>query len=224
MKVVQIGPALAALLVAACAPNSRQATAPQRAAQHAEEEKQEAQQEAQGVRRDAERARQEAQEATRAQREADQNAQWASQRAAQAEAQAGQPLPALREGTTERQADNASSARLADPSVLFAANNADLSSDAKVKLDEVAKGLRNNAQGYNVILEGYSDDNGAASYNVQLSRRRAHAVANYLESKGIRSERIFTQSMSPNLASKEETNRERALNRRVEIVTQPAGK
>jgi outer membrane protein OmpA-like peptidoglycan-associated protein len=224
MKFVPVVPALAALLVAACAANSKQATSPQRAAEHAEEEKHEAQEQAQDARRDASKAQQESQEATRTQREADQNAHFAAQRAAQAEAQAAQPPAAPRGGTTERQAESAR-ARIAEPSVYFAANGADLSADAKVKLDDVAKGLGNNAQGRKVVIEGYADDTGAESDNVELSHHRADAVANYLESKGVRSERITTKGFgSHNLASKEETNHGRALNRRVEIAIQPAVK
>jgi outer membrane protein OmpA-like peptidoglycan-associated protein len=226
MKLVPVVPALAALVVVACSANSKQATAPQRAAHHAEEEKQEAQEEAQDARKDATKARQEAQEATLTQRTAEQNAQGASQRAALAEAQAAQPPPSLHEGTTERQTDHASSPRGAKRSVFFEANSAELTPDAKLKLDEVARGLSNNTPGSNVVVEGYSDDTGVESDNVQLSHRRADAVANYLQSKGgIHGERITTKGLgSRNLASKEETNRGRALNRRVEIVTQTAAK
>jgi outer membrane protein OmpA-like peptidoglycan-associated protein len=220
MKLVHIGPPLAALLVASCAANSRQVTA-QRAAQHAEEDKQEAREEAQEARHDADKKRLDALEATREQREAEQNAQAASQRAALAEAQAGRPLP----GATERQGDHAIPAAISKNSVFFAASSADLTSDDKGKIDEVARSLRDGAPGYSVVIEGYSDDTGAESDNVQLSRRRADAVANYLASKGIQGERITTKALgSHNLANKDETVRGRGLNRRVEIVIRPAAK
>jgi OOP family OmpA-OmpF porin len=220
MKLAMIGPALAAILVASCAANSRQVTA-ERAAQRAEEDKQEAREEAQEARRQADKARLDAQEATREQREADENARLAAQRAAQAEAQAAQPLP----GATERQGDHAWPAAVSKHSVFFAAGSADLTSDDKGKLDEVARNLRDGARGYNVLVEGYSDDTGTESDNVALSRRRADAVANYLEAKGIHNERIATKGLgSRNLANKDDTVRGRALNRRVEIVIQPATK
>jgi outer membrane protein OmpA-like peptidoglycan-associated protein len=223
MKLVLIGPALAAALVAACAANSRHATAPQRAAEEAKEEKLEAQKDAQDARRDAEKARQEAQEATRVQRDAEQNARWAAQREAQAEAQAADSPTAVRKGAAERQAENASPPRVAKRSVFFASNSADLSADAKVQLDEVATNLRDHARGYKVVIEGYSDDTGVESDNERLSARRAVAVADYLESKGVQADRMTTKGLGSRYrASEEETNRGRALNRRVEIVIEPA--
>lgn len=76
-----------------------------------------------------------------------------------------------------------------------------------------------------MIIEGYSDDAGADSTNVQLSRKRAEAVANYLRSKGIATDRMSTKGLGTgNPVSKEDTNRSEALNRRVEITIEPAAK
>jgi outer membrane protein OmpA-like peptidoglycan-associated protein len=223
MKLVQIsGPAIAALFVAACGANSKHVAAPQRAAEHAEEEKQEAQQDAREAREDAEKARREAQEATRAERVADQNAQWAAQRAAQAEYEAARDArPQPRPGVTERQANNVAPSAAIKSSVQFAPNSADLSADAKAKLDDVA----NQAQGRNVIVQGYTDSTGPETANVQLSRWRAEQVADYLEHKGIAREHIATRGMgSSDPTSTQDTDRGRALNRRVEIVIQAAGR
>jgi outer membrane protein OmpA-like peptidoglycan-associated protein len=209
--------------VAACAGSSRHATAPQEAAEHAEAEKKEAQEEARDARRDADKARQDARMAAQAQREADQNAQWAAQRASQAEAQAAQAPP--RGGATERQPEYVGAAGVAKRTVWFATNSADLSAEAKGQLDEESRALRNKGHGYLVVLEGYSDGTGNEADNAQLSRHRADAVANYLESTGIPGDRITTRGLgSRNPAGKEETNRGRALDRRVEIVVEAAAK
>jgi outer membrane protein OmpA-like peptidoglycan-associated protein len=222
MKLVQIsGPAVAALLLAACGANQKHLAA-QRAAEHAEEEKQEAQEDAREAREDTDKARREAQDAARAQRVAEQNAQWASQRAAQAELEvAREARPQPRMGMTERQADNAASNAMIKSSVQFAPNSADLSADAKAKLDDVAR----QAQGRNVIVQGFTDNTGPETANVQLSQRRAEEVADYLEHKGIPRERIATRGLgSSDPTSTQDTDRGRALNRRVEIVIQPAAK
>jgi OmpA-OmpF porin, OOP family len=221
MKLSLIGPSLATLLlVAGCGASSRRASAPERAAHEAEEEKQEAQEEAQEARRDAERARQEAREETREERAADQNAQWAAQRAAQAEIQAAQ---ARREGITESQGNGAAyEPRIARGKVFFEVNSAELSPDARAKLDEMAKYLRGSSQRYHVIVEGYSDDTGTDSDNDRLSRRRAEEVATYLESRDIHSERITTKGLGSR--NSDDTSRGRALNRRVEIVIEPAAR
>jgi outer membrane protein OmpA-like peptidoglycan-associated protein len=106
--------------------------------------------------------------------------------------------------------------------VLFAANSAELSPAAKAKLDDTVKVLHAQVQAHNVSVEGYSDDAGADSANIQLSHKRAEAVAAYLEMKGLAPERISTKGLgSRNQISKEDTNRGQALNRRVEIVILP---
>jgi outer membrane protein OmpA-like peptidoglycan-associated protein len=227
MKLVRItGPVVAALVVGACGAESKHASTPQRAAEEAAEEKGEAQKEAQEARSDADKARKESQDATRTQHEAEQNAQFAAQREAQADRQAAgtQSPRALRAGTTQLQAANADKDRGPRTTVPFAANSADLSADAKAKIDEAAKTLRANPQTRSAIVEGYSDDGGGESANVDLSRRRTDEVANYLASKGVSRERITTRALGSEYpVSKEETARGRARYRRVEIVIQPIG-
>jgi Tol biopolymer transport system component len=69
-----------------------------------------------------------------------------------------------------------------------------------------------------IIIAGYTDDTGSESYNVQLSKARANAIQQFLQSRGIDARRMTTngygksQPITPN-----ETEEGRALNRRVEI-------
>jgi outer membrane protein OmpA-like peptidoglycan-associated protein len=230
MKIVQItGPALAALLVA-CGASSQHASAPERAAQQAAEDKQEAQERAEVARQDADKARQKAEEAARAEHEAQWNAHMATQREAQAQAQVAQEAHALDVphatgaragmGVTERQADDKVKV------VLFAADSSDLSVNAKAKLDEVSRILHNQPKANNVIVEGYTDDTGTEKDNVKLSRKRADEVANYLVGKGIARERISTKALGSHNPSRaaagESPTLKGTLNRRVEIVILPA--
>ena len=71
----------------------------------------------------------------------------------------------------------------------------------------------------NLLIAGHTDNTGKADYNMQLSKRRATAVANYLKGAGISPSRISvkwfgeTQPRYPN-----DTPAGRAQNRRVEIA------
>ena len=64
--------------------------------------------------------------------------------------------------------------------VLFAFNSDKLTNADKAELDKLAS----EAQGrYLIALKGFTDQSGPASYNVQLSRRRAESVTRYLVSE-----------------------------------------
>ena len=225
MKLVHVtGPFVAAFLVFACGARSKEATDPQRASAKAEEERGEARE----AREAGDKARLEAKRATEEQREKERDAQQATQRAAQLELRAGREMPqtapaaAQHGGSAETQADTTGPIG-AKNTVLFAANSAELSPAARAKLDETVKVLHAQVQAHNLSVEGYSDDGGADSVNIQLSHKRAEAVAAYLEMKGVAPERISTKGLgSRNQVSKEDTNRGQALNRRVEIVILPS--
>ena len=70
-----------------------------------------------------------------------------------------------------------------------------------------------------LLLVGHTDNVGSDSYNLDLSRRRASAVANYLVSRGVPSARIGTsgrgetEPIAPN-----DNDTDRQKNRRVEVA------
>ena len=70
-----------------------------------------------------------------------------------------------------------------------------------------------------LLLVGHTDNKGTESYNLDLSRRRASAVASYLISRGVPSARIATsgrgetEPIAPN-----DTDADRQKNRRVEVA------
>ena len=69
-----------------------------------------------------------------------------------------------------------------------------------------------------VIAVGHTDATGPASYNQALSNRRAEAVKAYLVSKGIESNRIYTEGKGLTQPVADNSTREgRAKNRRVEV-------
>ena len=67
---------------------------------------------------------------------------------------------------------------------------------------------------------GYTDDTGKAEYNMELSRRRAEAVADYLQKKfELGSDRVVANWYgAANPIASNDTTEGRAQNRRVEIA------
>ena len=107
-------------------------------------------------------------------------------------------------------------------SVLFASAKYDLLPDAQVKLGDVAKALSQQDPDAKITVEGYTDSQGGASFNQDLSQHRAEAVRSYLVSHGIASDRITAQGFGPARSIADNASAEgRANNRRVEIVVQP---
>ena len=76
--------------------------------------------------------------------------------------------------------------------VLFDFDRADVKPDGKSKLDDLSGKVR----GINlevVIAIGHADSIGSDAYNQKLSVRRAEAVKAYLVSKGIETNRVYTE-------------------------------
>ena len=212
-----IGAAVAALLVSACAASHNQA---QRAADRAEADARAAQKDAREAREETAKAQQQLKEARRSQATAEQDALWAKQRAAQAEWQAGQERKAQpRTAAIEPRSGSAASSEKAKYRVLFPTDSAELTPDAKSKLDGAIPALKGVPRSERVVVEGFTDATGDETHNKALSQQRAEAVAQYLEGKGVASDRITTQGCgAPQPTAKESTADARALDRRVDIA------
>lgn len=65
----------------------------------------------------------------------------------------------------------------------FAFDSATLSPQAKQAVDGVARQVRDAGLTGRIYVDGYTDNLGSAAYGVQLSQRRANAVAHYLGSR-----------------------------------------
>jgi outer membrane protein OmpA-like peptidoglycan-associated protein len=108
-------------------------------------------------------------------------------------------------------------------SVLFASAKSELLPAAQLKLNDVANALIKEDPTSKIVVEGHTDSQGGASYNQDLSQRRAQAVRDYLVSRGIAADRVTPQGFGPSRSIAENTSPEgRANNRRVEIVVQPS--
>jgi outer membrane protein OmpA-like peptidoglycan-associated protein len=102
--------------------------------------------------------------------------------------------------------------------LLFQINSSVLSEAAKVNLAKVADVFVKYPE-TNILIEGHTDNTGSPEYNMELSKKRAYAVSNYLASKGVTTSRMDikwygeTQPKYPN-----DNDANRALNRRVELA------
>ena len=108
--------------------------------------------------------------------------------------------------------------QLSDVSVTFGFDKYVLTAADKQQLDDMAAGLTS-ARGYILALTGGTDSVGDASYNYQLSQRRADAVANYLQSKyNIPPHKFYLVGIGKDQqVASDNTAAGRAKNRRVEI-------
>ena len=92
-----------------------------------------------------------------------------------------------------------------------------LKPEGKAKLDDLVSKMA----GMNlevIIAVGYTDNIGTFEYNQKLSERRANAVKEYLVSKGVEKNRIYTEGKSyKDPIASNKTAEGRAKNRRVEI-------
>lgn len=106
--------------------------------------------------------------------------------------------------------------------VLFASAKSELLPAAELKLNSVAEALTQQDPDSKIVVEGHTDSQGGASYNQDLSQRRAETVRAHLVSRGIAADRVTAQGFGPTRSIADNKSAEgRANNRRVEIVVQP---
>ncbi|HLV08157.1 MAG TPA: OmpA family protein [Croceibacterium sp.] len=107
------------------------------------------------------------------------------------------------------------------PDVTFAFDSTTISPSFRAALDEVAASLQKYPNSL-VDVMGHTDSTGSDSYNLDLSRRRAEAVASHLVSRNVSRARIATVGYGEQYPRADNSTEEgRALNRRVEIRITP---
>jgi len=102
--------------------------------------------------------------------------------------------------------------------VLFDTGQATLKPGADLRFNRLADYLKSHPD-TKIIIEGHTDSRGSDSYNETLSERRAQAVANALESRGVSGDqyRAIGRGKGYPVASND-TPEGRQQNRRVEII------
>ncbi len=104
-----------------------------------------------------------------------------------------------------------------DSGILFDVNKAELKPVSKENIAKLANVLKK-YEDTAILIEGHTDATGSEEYNLELSRKRAQTVANYIASLGISPTRftIMGYGESQPLMTND-TPEGRAANRRVEI-------
>jgi outer membrane protein OmpA-like peptidoglycan-associated protein len=102
--------------------------------------------------------------------------------------------------------------------ILYGFDSYSLTPAAQENVRELAR-ILNEYPDTNIMIEGHTDNRGAADYNQGLSERRARSVANYLKMQGVAADRVTTtgRGFSDPIATND-TEEGRAKNRRVEVA------
>ncbi|MDX1552649.1 MAG: OmpA family protein [Marinobacter sp.] len=141
--------------------------------------------------------------------------QMSSNKAAQARREA-EELRLQMEAMQAEQTDRGMVLTLGD--VLFDLNQAELKASGEATVQRLAEFMREYEE-RRVRVEGYTDSTGEASYNQELSERRAEAVRDALVSMGISRDRVETKGFGEEYpVASNDSSGGRQQNRRVEIV------
>ena len=107
--------------------------------------------------------------------------------------------------------------------VLFEFDSADLTTKAQSSLTDVAEVLAGTTEG-GITVVGHTDAKGSDDYNLDLSERRAQAVAKFLTENSVAGDRLSiegrgeTDPVAENEVDGKDNPEGRAKNRRVEFV------
>ncbi|MDR5874391.1 OmpA family protein [Halomonas sp. CUBES01] len=108
-------------------------------------------------------------------------------------------------------------------SVTFGFDSAELTSEARSALNEVANVVSQYTD-TRVNIAGHTDSTGDDAYNQRLSERRAQAVGSYLGQNGVSPARLNTRGYGESQpVASNNTEAGRSQNRRVEITLTPTG-
>ena len=108
---------------------------------------------------------------------------------------------------------------LSDDSVKFPASGAELSSEAKTRLMDLALKMKSENKNIYLEIQGYTDNIGSKPGNMRLGEARAEAVRRFMNQQGVALNRMSTISYgdeSP--AASNATRAGRAQNRRVVVI------
>jgi len=103
--------------------------------------------------------------------------------------------------------------------VNFDFNSAELTSDARITLDQLGTALRDpRLAAFSFVIAGHTDAKGGVEFNQRLSERRAESVRNYLISQsGIAAERLTAKGYGKSQLLDPE-HPEDGVNRRVQVI------
>ena len=102
--------------------------------------------------------------------------------------------------------------------ILFDVDQSELKGQYRGELAELSK-ILNKYEDTNIMLVGHTDSTGPEDYNLNLSKKRADSVADYLASQNVDSNRFTTEGVGEaQPIATNDTEAGRAQNRRVEVA------
>ena len=102
--------------------------------------------------------------------------------------------------------------------ILFDVDKSNLKSQYRGELSELSK-ILNKYEDTNILLVGHTDSTGSEEYNLELSKKRARSVADYLTTQNVDSARFTTDGYGESQpVATNDTDAGRAQNRRVEVA------
>lgn len=102
--------------------------------------------------------------------------------------------------------------------ITFSFDDATLNPSFRPTLDKLASTMNEYNQN-TITIAGHTDSKGADAYNMDLSRKRAYAVANYLSARGVASNRINVVAYGESRpVADNNSDYGRQQNRRVELT------
>ena len=108
---------------------------------------------------------------------------------------------------------------LTDDSMKFGVDKADLSPEARARLDAFVDKLKSDPRNVYVEVQGHTDATGPKAVNYKLGEERAEAVRRYLNEHGVALNRISTISYGPDMPVASNSKRDgRKANRRVVLI------
>ncbi|MFC3681591.1 OmpA family protein, partial [Bacterioplanoides pacificum] len=102
--------------------------------------------------------------------------------------------------------------------IRFSVNSTEIATDDMMLLEGIARDIKSNPA-MRIEIQAHTDSRGSASYNQQLSQKRAEAVSDYLQEHGVAEEQLIAKGYgeAQPIASNDNATG-RAKNRRVEFV------
>jgi len=165
---------------------------------------------------DVQRAQAETQQARAESQNAQAQAAQSQAQAAQAQAEA-QRLAAQLENVQATQTERGTVLTLGGD-VLFDTGRADLKPGAQRPIEQIATFLEDHPE-RQVQIEGFTDDQGTDDYNLELSQKRADAVAMAIIQRGVEAQRVSATGYGEKYPKASNSNPgSRQMNRRVEII------
>lgn len=130
---------------------------------------------------------------------------------------------AAQQGSAEKPAQPSQTLVVITSGLLYPTGGTEISDAAKPRLNEIATTLQTQPESSTIFVQGHTDDVGSSEANLKLSAVRAQGVADYLEAQGVPKDRIVVRALGQQLPiSDKKTAEARAVNRRVDIMVQPA--